>query len=220
MLEIRGISKFYRRPEGKICALEGVSFGVAPGEFIVVQGPSGSGKTTLLFIAGGLLAPSDGHVVVDGQNLYALPQERRARFRADIVGFVFQEFHLIPYLNVLDNVLAPSMAVRRADARERARELIGRFNLTSRIRHFPAELSTGERQRTALARALLNRPKLLLADEPTGNLDEENGKIIISYLAEFAEAGGTVLMVTHNIHIVKYAKRTLSLKNGRVAEFK
>ena len=217
MLTTESISKFYQRPEGKINALEKVSFDLAAGEFITVQGKNGAGKTTILLTVGGLLVPDEGRVVVAGQDLYALTPEARARFRGATIGFVFQEFHLIPYLSVMENVLTPSLAMPAADAPERARELIGRFDLLDRIHHFPAELSTGERQRTALARALLNRPKLLLADEPTGNLDRENAAVILRYLAEFAEAGGAVLLVTHDIGIAEYGgSRALNLKEGRI----
>ena len=215
MLKIRGIGKWYRGPGNRVTALEGVTVNVAAGELVAVQGPSGSGKTTLLLAAGGLLVPDSGEVVVDGQELYALSPEKRARLRGATIGFVFQQFHLIPYLSVLRNVLAPSLAVPAPDARDRAEELLARFGLTDRIRHVPAELSTGERQRTALARALLNRPKLLLADEPTGNLDGQNSDVVLGHLAEFAGAGGAVLLVTHDLQAAKRAQRHIRLVAGR-----
>src|SRR5437764_5922627 len=196
MLEIRELSKTYRGPAGPVRVLQGLSLDVAAGEFVAVQGRSGCGKTTLLLAAGGLLRPGAGQVRVAGQELYALSEEARARFRAAHVGFVFQQFHLVPYLSILDNVLAPSLALAVPDAEKRAHELIARLGLSHRARHVPAELSTGERQRTALARALLNRPKLHLADEPTGNLDRENAAVVLGHLAEFAGSGGAVLLVT------------------------
>jgi len=244
MLKIRGVSKSYHGPGNQVSALEGVTVNVAAGEFVAVQGPSGSGKTTLLLAAGGLLVPDSGEVVVDGQELHALSPEKRARLRGTTIGFVFQQFHLIPYLSVLHNVLAPSLAApacaaeaatarrrpvpdarlevghrrsRTQAARDRAEELLARFGLTDRIRHVPAELSTGERQRTALARALLNRPKLLLADEPTGNLDRENSDVVLGHLAEFARAGGAVLLVTHDAQAARRAHRHIRLVGGRAS---
>jgi ABC-type lipoprotein export system ATPase subunit len=137
--------------------------------------------------------------------------DQRAGFRAQHLGFVFQQFHLVPFLSVLDNVLAPALAAAVPDARERAEELVAHFGLQSRRQHVPAELSTGERQRTALARALLNRPKLLLADEPTGNLDRENAGIVLEHLVRFSRAGGAVLLVSHDDHAVKHADRIIQL---------
>jgi ABC-type lipoprotein export system ATPase subunit len=211
MLEIDNLSKSYRKGAETIDAVRNLSLAVNTGEFVAVHGPSGCGKTTLLLIAGGLLHPDSGSVQVQGQDLYHLPTEARAAFRAAHIGFVFQQFHLIPYLSVLDNVLAPSLASPIADAKQRASGLLERFGLEHRLRHRPAELSTGERQRTALARALLNQPKLLLADEPTGNLDEENGKIVLGHLADFAKEGGAVLLVTHDHRAAQFAQRMFPL---------
>ncbi len=167
------------------------------------------------------MAPDSGTVRIGGENPYELPADRRARFRAKHVGFVFQQFHLVPYLNVLDNVLAPSLA---ADAstpqdsalRERAEELIAEFGLESRKHHVPGQLSTGERQRTALARALLNGPALLLADEPTGNLDQENAALVLGHFSRFAENGGAVLMVTHDPEAAKTAHRVETIRDGKL----
>jgi ABC-type lipoprotein export system ATPase subunit len=218
MLRIHGLVKSYRRAERTVRVLEGVNLDLDGGQFVAVRGPSGCGKTTLLLIAGGLLAPQGGGVLIDGSDPYAMSPQRRAAFRARTIGFVFQQFHLVPYLSVLDNVLAPALAGGdRADqARRRAADLIERFGLGPRMLHVPGELSTGERQRTALARALLNRPRLLLADEPTGNLDLENGRIVLNCLAEFAAAGGGVLLVTHNPDAAACAHKTLALKDGRI----
>jgi ABC-type lipoprotein export system ATPase subunit len=219
MLSLSRVSKHYRR-NGLIAvrALEAVSLQVNEGEFVVVQGPSGSGKTTLLLVAGGLLAPTEGRVEYDSSDVYSLSQSQRDALRASRIGFVFQQFHLISYLDVRENVLAPSLACPEpAGAEERARELLARFNLTERERHFPAELSTGERQRVCLARALLNRPNLLLADEPTGNLDRENAKIVLDCLGDFARAGGAVLMATHSREAAACGDRQLVLAEGRLA---
>jgi len=218
LLSVRNLSKSYPRPDGAVQALAGVSLEVAHGELVVVRGPSGCGKTTLLLAAGGLLAPDSGVVEVDGQKPYALDPDQRAAFRAAAVGFVFQQFHLVPYLTVLDNVLAPSLAFDLPDAKNRARELVERVGLADRADHLPDALSTGERQRVALARALLNRPKLLLADEPTGNLDERNSATVLEHLADFASNGGAVLLVTHDIFAEALPHRTLHLEAGRLVD--
>jgi putative ABC transport system ATP-binding protein len=211
MLELRHIRKTYSGPQGPVTPLADFSLHVGQGEFVAVRGASGSGKTTLLLIAGGLLQPDAGQVSCQGEDVYAFSSEARARWRAASVGFVFQQFHLVPYLSVLENVLAPTLAQPIAAARDRAAELLERFGLTSRTHHRPAELSTGERQRTALARALLGQPRLVLADEPTGNLDETNGALVLSCLSEFARSGGAVLLVTHDSRAAEFAQRVIQL---------
>jgi ABC-type lipoprotein export system ATPase subunit len=214
-LELQQLSRTYAGPTGPVKALDQVSLSLDAGEFVAVQGSSGCGKTTLLLTAGGLLQPTSGTVVIAGQDPYALSPEARAKFRAAHVGFVFQQFHLVPYLNVLDNVLAPSLALPSPDARQRAGKLIERFGITHRISHVPSELSTGERQRVALARALLNNPKVLLADEPTGNLDPDNARTVIEHLKEFANEGGAVLIVTHDAAIAAQAQRIFRIQAGK-----
>jgi len=169
-------------------------------------------------VAGGLLRPDGGRVTLDGNDPYALSPDDRARWRSECVGFVFQQFHLVPYLTVLDNVLVPSLAKGSGDAGERARDLIEHFGLTDRTDHVPAELSTGERQRVALARALLNRPKVVLADEPTGNLDGASAERVLGYLGEFAAGGGAVLLVTHDPRAAGYAHRTVRMADGRLID--
>ena len=216
MLRIENAARTWRGPQD-VRALAGVSLEVRPGEFVAVHGPSGCGKTTLLLVAGGLLAPDSGRVRVGGEDLYTLPPERRARVRASRVGFVFQQFHLLPYLSVLENVLAPTLALPSEGAEGRARELLERLGLGARARHRPNELSAGEQQRTALARALLNRPGLLLADEPTGNLDEAAASDVLDRLEEFARGGGAVLLVTHNPRAVARAGRALRMEAGTFA---
>jgi ABC-type lipoprotein export system ATPase subunit len=214
MLAIRRLSKSYLTPRGTVQALADISFDVGPGEFVAVQGPSGCGKTTLLLTAGGLLRPDEGQVLLDGRDLYALSPEARARFRAATVGFVFQQFHLVPYLSALENVLTPSLAAAVPDAAERSRELLRRLSLAERAHHVPAQLSTGERQRTALARALLTRPRLLLADEPTGNLDEASGETVLAELAAFARGGGAVLLASHDPRAAGQAQRVLHFEKA------
>ncbi len=200
ILQFAHVSKAYRhRGRETVTALRDISMRLERGEMRCVYGPSGSGKSTLLLCAGGLLRPDQGAVTVAGRNPYELTSEARSQLRARHVGFVFQQFHLLPYLNVLDNVLAPTLAgVHETDLRSRAQELIERFGLASRRDHPPSELSIGERQRVSLARALLQQPRLLLADEPTGNLDDENGKLVMNTLRDFAKAGGAVMVVTHD----------------------
>jgi len=216
MLEFQSISKSFENGENKITAINDVTLSVRPGELLAVRGPSGCGKTTLLLIAGGLLRPDSGRVSLDNHNPYELNPEMRSRMRATTIGFVFQQFHLIPYLNVRQNILAASLATSSDDTSQRAQELISRFGLEDRAGHVPAKLSTGERQRTALARALLNRPKVILADEPTGNLDEDNAKIVLGYLSEYVSDGGCVLLVTHDDRAAAHATRTLQMNRGRI----
>jgi putative ABC transport system ATP-binding protein len=211
------LRKTYRGGDGGVSALDGVSCALDPGDFCVVCGPSGCGKTTLLLTLGGLLAPDSGTVRIGDIDLYKLAPDDRSRMRAHTIGFVFQQFHLIPYLSVLENVLAPSIALRRDDVEDRARDLIARFNLRGRIDHLPSELSTGERQRTALARALVNNPALILADEPTGNLDPDNGEEVLAALDDFSHAGGTVLMVTHNPEAAARAQWMLTMNDGGIS---
>ncbi|MDZ7620213.1 MAG: ABC transporter ATP-binding protein [Patescibacteria group bacterium] len=218
MLEVTGVTKRFAGPAGMVTALEGVSLRAEPGEFLAVRGASGCGKTTLLMVLGGLLRPEAGEVRVDGQDPYRLSNEARCRFRAEKIGFVFQEFYLVPYLSVLENVMAPSLAKPRPDAAARAQELIRQFQMEDRAAHVPAALSTGERQRVALARALFHEPKLLLADEPTGNLDAENAERVLRCLTAFAEAGGTVLMVTHHADAAAYARRVLEMDAGMIQQ--
>ena len=216
MIHLEDVCKVYTTSDGPVHALDGVSVDVAQGEFVAVRGPSGCGKSTLLMIAGGLAVPTSGRVVVAGEDLVACSPSARARFRAEKIGFVFQMFHLLPYLTVLDNVAAAARAEQRSEARTRAMKLIEQFGLTDRLRHRPAELSAGERQRVAIARAMVNRPQLILADEPTGNLDPKSAATVLGLLAEFHRDGGTVLLVTHEEQAAGYAQRTILLCEGTI----
>ena len=219
LLCLESVTKNYRGAEASIAALDDVSLELPRGRFVALRGSSGCGKSTLLLAAGGLLRPDRGSIRVNDQDLYALSPEERARFRALNIGFVFQQFHLVPYLSVLDNVLAASLGVGSNGALyDRACQLVDQFGLLPRRKHRPGQLSTGERQRTALARALLNRPKLILADEPTGNLDEENSRIVFAALRDFVNGGGGVLMVTHDPRSAEAADCTLTLEAGRLVE--
>ena len=220
ILQLHSVGKTYASPGGRVEALRDVSLELDGGDFVALEGRSGSGKSTLLLAAGGLLEPDDGQVSVDGHDLFTMSPDQRARFRAAHIGFVFQQFYLVPYLNVLENVLTATLGVDAAsngDVTTRARDLIGRLNLQSRIRHRPGQLSTGERQRTALARALLNRPRLLLADEPTGNLDAANAENVLDHLRTFAADGGAVLLVTHDQQAARFARTRYTMSEGRLA---
>lgn len=218
-LQFTNVTKTYTGAAHQVVALADVSFELEQGQFAAVQGASGCGKSTLLLTAGGLMRPDAGRVLLDGEEIYGLPVERRAGLRAAKIGFVFQQFHLVPYLSVIDNILAAGMTNQNGDPRrlrDRATELIDRFGLSDRMHHVPGTLSTGERQRAALARALLNEPELLLADEPTGNLDEENSEVVLNHLADFAAAGGAVLLVTHDRDAAQRAIVQLTMDAGRI----
>ncbi len=213
MLEIKNISKSFRRSDGTVKALDGISLEIKEGEFFAVQGKSGSGKTTLLLIAGTILAPDSGEILFNGKKLYSLPLNERTAFRAEKIGFVFQQFHLVPYLTVYENIMLPSLVLKTTDLRKHAMELVENFGLAHRITHLPSELSIGERQRTAMARAMIHSPDILLADEPTGNLDSENAGIILSAMRKFAGQGKHILMVTHSNEATQKADKALHIRN-------
>jgi ABC-type lipoprotein export system ATPase subunit len=214
MLEIKHVSKTFSGNQKEVRAVRDISFTVAPKEMVAVQGPSGCGKTTLLLMCGALLRPTRGVVLVADSDLYSLAADERSLFRAANIGFVFQQFHLLPYLNVLENVLVANSTFSHPNPRETARELIRHFNLEHRVNHVPTELSVGERQRVALARALFNKPKLVLADEPTGNLDPDNSLTVLDALREYADAGNAVLLVTHAPAAAERAHRVLRMDQG------
>jgi len=216
LLEVRDLVKIYKDGPS-LRALDGVSFAVQRGELVAVMGPSGCGKTTLLNILGALDQPTSGSVHVGGQDLGKVGN--LDRFRAQTVGFVFQLHNLIPTLTAVENVEVPmrSLPLSSGERTERARELLEWVGLTHRTDHFPAQLSAGERQRVAVARALSNRPELILADEPTGNLDSESGDNLIDLLRELnAEHGVTMLLVTHDRHVARAMHRVLTMQDGRL----
>ena len=215
MISLQDVSKVYKTREGEVRALDAVSAHVGEGEFVAVRGASGCGKSTFLITVAGMARPTEGTVLFDGDDLYSLPVGRRAAIRAQKVGFVFQMFHLVPYLTVRENVLVPTLAGAKAGNVE-AEAALERLGMADRLSHRPGELSTGERQRVALARAFLHEPNVILADEPTGNLDPETGEQVLAYLKQFHESGGTVLLVTHDDLAAGYAQRTLRLDGGRL----
>src|ERR1700690_4449355 len=201
---------------GEVRARDRVTFNVEAGEWIAIMGPSGSGKTTLVNILGGLETPTGGCVVVDGQDISHLSEKELTRYRSEKIGFVFQQFHLVPYLTAVENVMLAQYFHSLTDETEAARAL-ERVGLGDRLTPLPAELSGGEQQRVAIARALINQPTLILADEPTGNLDEANEHIVIGLLRELHAAGHTILMVTHSPEIGWLAERRIELIHGRLA---
>ena len=201
---------------GTLRALNGVSFNIAAGEWVALMGPSGSGKTTLINILGGLDTLTAGSVVVDGVDLAKLNENALVRYRAEKIGFVFQQFHLVPYLNAVENVMLAQYFHSTTDEAQAA-DALRRVGLGERLAHLPSQLSGGEQQRVAIARALINEPKLILADEPTGNLDEANERIVIDLFRELHKSGHTILMVTHDPDIARQADRRIELAHGHLS---
>ena len=217
MLELRNATKIYSKGNRKLKAADQVSCVIETGDLLVVHGPSGSGKSTLLLMLGGMLPPDEGSVLFDGQDIYRWSHSRRNRYRKESVGFVFQRFFLVPYLTGFDNIkLRLVLQGRDGDAESIIRDLAERFHIEDRLNHRPAELSVGEQQRAAVARALVGEPAVILADEPTGNVDEENAQIITSCLLTEAQKGRVVIMVTHNRHFLKMSTKQLHLTAGRI----
>ena len=217
MLEARQLTKEYQSGDHRIAVLRDVSFSIPNAAFVAIVGPSGSGKTTLLGLLAGLDVPTGGSVLMDGDDLGRLSEDRRAQLRGAKVGFVFQSFQLIPTLTALENVQVPLELRGDAGAPARARELLARVGLGDRAHHFPNQLSGGEQQRVALARAFSNSPRLLFADEPTGNLDSETGARIVELLETLnRESGTTIVLVTHDLTLARRAQRIIRLADGAV----
>jgi len=212
LLDVRGLSRRF----GEVLALDDVSFQVRGGEWIAIMGPSGSGKTTLINILGGLDSASRGNAFVDGMDVAALSEKELTRYRAEKVGLVFQQFHLVAYLTALENVMLAQYLHSIADEKD-ARRALERVGLGDRLDHRPSQLSGGEQQRVAVARALINQPNLILADEPTGNLDDANERIVLDLFRELHAQGNTILMVTHNPPVGALADRDIRLEHGRLA---
>jgi putative ABC transport system ATP-binding protein len=218
ILRSESLTRSYLSGGREITVLRDITFELEAGGFLAVTGPSGSGKSTLLGLLAGLDRPTRGHVVLDGRDLAALTEDGRARVRAEAVGFVFQSFHLIPTLTARENIQVP-LELRGEDARARAEELLARVGLGDRGHHYPGQLSGGEQQRVAVARAFAHRPKILFADEPTGNLDAANGQNVIDLLGELnRELGTTLVLVTHDPDLARHARRVIRLRDGVVVE--
>ncbi|GAB4401452.1 MAG: ABC transporter ATP-binding protein [Anaerolineales bacterium] len=218
MIELHNVSKVYNSGGAPVVALRNVNLTIAEGEFVALMGPSGSGKSTLLTIIGGMNTPTAGRVLVDGIDVYSLSPERQADFRYEYVGFVFQQLQLLPYLTALENVLL-ALAIApapRAEKIARAYEILAQVGLKGKEHRLPSQLSGGEQGRVAVARALVNRAPILLADEPTGNLDRATGMQVLTLLRDLNSAGQTVVMVTHDPQAAAYARRVVHILDGQI----
>lgn len=218
LIEVKQLTKVYNSSPEAVRAVNGISLTINDGEFIAVTGPSGSGKSTLLSMLGGLNGPTEGRIVVDGIDIYSLSVEQLADFRREYVGFVFQSFQLIPYLTVVENVMLPLAVTGYSNARqtEMAIGILEQVGLQGKAHRLPDELSGGEQERAAIARALVNEPPIILADEPTGNLDSATGGEVMKLLQQLNKLGKTIVMVTHNAENVGYTERCIKLRDGAV----
>ena len=220
MIEVNNLQKIFRTEEVETWALNDVSFNVADGEFVAIMGPSGCGKSTLLNILGLLDNPTKGSYKLQGVEVATLDENHRTDLRKGVIGFVFQSFNLIDELNVRENIELPLlyMGVPAKERRRRAEEVMERMNISHREKHFPNQLSGGQQQRVAIARAVIAGPKLILADEPTGNLDSVNGQEVMNLLKELNQQGTTIVMVTHSRHDASYASRIINLFDGSIVK--
>lgn len=220
MLCMKNVTKTYEMRRQSVVALNDATLDIPEGDFVSLIGPSGSGKSTLLVMLGGMLSPTSGRVLLNGESMYDLDADGRARMRKASIGFVFQTFNLIPYLTASENVQIPLYLSGYNDVyqQKKAAELLDRVGLGDRLDHKPAELSVGQQQRVALARMLANDPAVILADEPTGNLDPETSEQIIGFFEEFNREGRTIVMVTHNPAAAERAKRVLKLRDGKIVD--
>lgn len=223
MIQISGLTKKYKLGEEIITALDNINLEIAEGEFICILGTSGSGKTTLLHIMAGLEQPSRGSVLIKDINLTKMKEKNMATFRRRYMGFIFQSYHLIPSLTALENVALPLIfdGAASKDRTRRAKEMLGQMGLKDRLKNRPTEMSGGQQQRVSIARALINNPKIVFADEPTGNLDTKTSQEIMNILAEKVKASGvTLIMVTHDLEVASYADRIIYMVDGRITEEK
>ncbi len=220
MLQLTDITKVFRTEEVETVALNGVSLNVRPGEFVAVMGPSGCGKSTLLNVLGLLDNPTSGRYVLDGEEVGTLKERQRTRVRKGKIGFVFQSFNLIEELNVEQNVELPLryLGVPARERKKRVEEILQRMAISHRSKHFPNQLSGGQQQRVAIARAVVSNPKLILADEPTGNLDSKNGLEVMQLLTQLNQEGTTIVMVTHSQRDANYASRIVEMLDGQITE--
>ncbi|MFN9741494.1 MAG: ABC transporter ATP-binding protein [Acidobacteriota bacterium] len=219
MIQLRKVSKVVTSGNDQLTILQPLDLEIAEGEFISIVGPSGSGKSTLLGLIAGLDAPTAGSIRLNGNEITQMSEDALAELRGSLVGFIFQSFHLIPSLTAFENILIPLEIAGTARAAERARELLDEVGLRDRGHHYPSQLSGGEQQRVAIARAVANNPRLLLADEPTGNLDSRNGRLIIDLLLRInRERGTTLVLVTHDQQLADLADRRISFRDGLVVE--
>jgi len=217
MLEVKAVTKVYGNGAASIAALDGVTFEVNKGDYIAIMGPSGSGKSTLLNIIGGLDRPSGGEVILDGRRIDNLDEDNLVDIRRGKIGYVFQQYHLLPSLTALENVLLP-LTFRGLDGEEKALDILDRVGLGKRAGHKPSQLSGGEQQRVAIARALVNDPLLTLADEPTGNMDQKTGKEILDLFDRLNKESRSIIMVTHNREAAERAREIIVLRDGRIVD--
>ncbi len=218
MIKAERLTKIFRSGKKEVIALNNVGLTIKQGEFVLIKGHSGSGKSTLLFSLGGMLNPSSGKVLMNEISLYDKNEKERAAFRANRIGFVFQSYHLLPYLTVLENILLPFKTNRKEIVTEEARKIAETLKINHRLNHKPSELSVGEKQRTALARVLITNPEVIFADEPTGNLDPVNAIEVMENLKRFHKNGGTVIMVTHGNEADNYADKIIFMENGSIID--
>lgn len=220
MYRLKNVTKTYHKRQQSVVALRVAELAIDAGEYVAIIGASGSGKTTLLSVLGGMLSPDEGEVVLQGESLYDLPIAKRTERRRSLIGFVFQTFNLIPYLTALENVMVPLFlaGAPTAEHRERATALLEQVGLEKRLEHKPSELSTGQQQRVALARTLVNNPRVILADEPTGNLDPDSRTMVLAMFERFVAEGRTVIMVTHDPAAAAKASRRLQIGDGTISE--
>lgn len=220
IIELKDVCRYYQLGDAEIKALCEVNLQIKRGDFLAIVGPSGSGKSTMMNLVGALDLSSEGDIFLDGQNIEHLPESDLAQIRGKKIGFVFQTFNLIPTLNALENIALPMIfhGVKKEERIRRAGEILKEVGLTHRKTHLPKELSGGERQRVAIGRALANDPEVILADEPTGNLDSHTGLEIIKLFTELNKKGKTIILVTHNLDLIKYAQKVLKISDGKIIE--
>ncbi len=220
IIELKNVCKYYKLGDAEIKALNDINLQIKRGDFLAIVGPSGSGKSTMMNLVGALDISSRGDIFLDGQNIEHLPESDLAQIRGKKIGFVFQTFNLIPTLNAIENIALPMIfhGIGKKERMKRAEEILKEVSLTHRREHLPKQLSGGERQRVAIGRALANDPEVILADEPTGNLDSKTGMEIIKLFVDLNKKGKTIILVTHNLDLIKYAQKVLKIADGKIIE--
>ncbi|WP_297454857.1 ABC transporter ATP-binding protein [Persephonella sp.] len=218
-IKTENLRKVYHLEGAEINALKGINLEIEDGEMVALMGPSGSGKSTLLHLLGGIDIPTGGKVFIKGKDIFHLPEKQLSRFRNENIGFVFQFHYLLPEFTALENVMLPAEIYKKKEAEKKAKEILVRLGLEHRLEHRPSQMSGGEQQRVAIARAIINNPEILLADEPTGNLDSENSKIVMNILKEMNEKYSvTMVIATHDMEVAEYCSRIIKLKDGKLIE--
>ena len=219
ILRVENLTKIYGEGDTRVVAVDNVSFSVSRGEFVAIVGASGSGKSTLLHLLGGVETANKGKVYIDGEDIYSLDRDRLAIFRRRQVGLIYQFYNLIPILNVYENIVLPILLDNREVPKELVSELLQKLNLTNRVEHLPSQLSGGEQQRVSIGRALITKPAIILADEPTGNLDSKNSMEVVGLLKKAnIDYKQTIIMITHNMEIAKMASRVIRIVDGKISE--